>query len=229
MDTDSDGIGNNADTDDDGDNILDTADGYPLVALGDRTDTDGDGRPNDCDSDCQATGMTADLDDDQDGVSDFGICVEQNIIDDFTINPNWQGSRNSSQFGYLSGSNKAGGSAGEIGGVFQKDSANEHYGFSFCEAVDFTKTLTAHGKIGHTESSNADFGGHMILGFYSSDSRNKIGIQFGSDGSYTRWAPRVVFNDSGESDRSETELTIAGVWIGLLGGMSQKDQMEEDC
>ena len=45
-----------ADTDDDNDGILDTADGYPLAAIGSLTDTDGDGRPNDCDSACVALG-----------------------------------------------------------------------------------------------------------------------------------------------------------------------------
>jgi hypothetical protein len=33
-------------------------------------DTDGDGRPNDCDAACQTTGMTADTDDDGDMVQD---------------------------------------------------------------------------------------------------------------------------------------------------------------
>ena len=40
------------------------------LALGPLTDTDGDGRPDDCDSDCQTLGMTADSDDDGDGVLD---------------------------------------------------------------------------------------------------------------------------------------------------------------
>ena len=70
LDTDADGIGNNADKDDDGDSVLDTADAFPLVGLGELTDTDGDGRPNDCDSDCLLTGMTADADDDGDNVED---------------------------------------------------------------------------------------------------------------------------------------------------------------
>jgi len=70
IDTDADGTGNNADTDDDGDGVLDEDDGYPLVNLGDLPDSDGDGRPNDCDSDCTALGMTADTDDDNDGVLD---------------------------------------------------------------------------------------------------------------------------------------------------------------
>jgi serine protease len=70
LDTDGDGIGNNADTDDDGDSVLDTADAFPLVGLGELTDTDGDGRPNDCDATCQSTGMIADTDDDGDGVAD---------------------------------------------------------------------------------------------------------------------------------------------------------------
>ena len=41
------------DTDDDNDGVLDTADAFPLISLGSLTDTDGDGRPNDCDSDCK--------------------------------------------------------------------------------------------------------------------------------------------------------------------------------
>ena len=59
-----------ADPDDDNDGIADTADGYPLVSIGSFTDTDGDGRPNDCDSACVALGMAADTDDDNDGVAD---------------------------------------------------------------------------------------------------------------------------------------------------------------
>ena len=70
VDTDSDGIGNNADTDDDADGVLDTADAFALISLGSLTDTDEDGRPNDCDSDCQTLGMTADTDDDNDEVAD---------------------------------------------------------------------------------------------------------------------------------------------------------------
>ena len=69
-DTDGDGVGNNEDTDDDGDGVLDTADAFPLISLNGLTDTDGDGRPNDCDSDCQTLGMTADTDDDGDGYTD---------------------------------------------------------------------------------------------------------------------------------------------------------------
>ena len=70
LDTDSDGVGNNADRDDDNDGVLDDADAFALISLGSLTDTDGDGRPNDCDEDCLATGMTADSDDDNDGVED---------------------------------------------------------------------------------------------------------------------------------------------------------------
>ena len=51
----------------------DTADAFSLISLGSLTDTDGDGRPNDCDSDCQTLGMTADTDDDNDGVLDTAM------------------------------------------------------------------------------------------------------------------------------------------------------------
>jgi hypothetical protein len=71
LDTDSDGIGNNADTDDDADGLLDMIDGFPLIEIGDRADTDGDGRPNECDSACLLIGMTADADDDGDNVPDI--------------------------------------------------------------------------------------------------------------------------------------------------------------
>ncbi len=59
------------DDDDDGDSVPDTEDAYPLISLGGRTDTDGDGLPNDCDSDCKSLGMVADNDDDNDGLFDI--------------------------------------------------------------------------------------------------------------------------------------------------------------
>ena len=63
-----------ADTDDDNDGVLDTADAFPLITLGGLTDTDGDGRPDVCDAACQAAGMTAD--DFIPGVYDTGIFDE---------------------------------------------------------------------------------------------------------------------------------------------------------
>ena len=71
VDTDSDGIGNNADTDDDADGVEDSSDAFPLIPLDGRTDTDGDGRPNECDEECSITGMIDDADDDGDGVADI--------------------------------------------------------------------------------------------------------------------------------------------------------------
>ena len=70
VDTDLDGIGNYADLDDDNDGVEDYRDGFPMIALGGLTDTDSDGRPDDCNSDCQTLGMSADLDDDGDAMSD---------------------------------------------------------------------------------------------------------------------------------------------------------------
>ena len=69
-DTDSDGIGNNADMDDDNDGVADDSDAFPLISLAGLTDTDGDGRPNECDSSCVEMGMAADDDDDNDGIAD---------------------------------------------------------------------------------------------------------------------------------------------------------------
>lgn len=54
----------------DRDGIPDQQDRYPLIAIGDFKDTDGDGAPDDCDQECLASGMTADPDDDNDGVPD---------------------------------------------------------------------------------------------------------------------------------------------------------------
>jgi hypothetical protein len=70
LDTDMDSIPDSTDTDDDNDGVLDTADAYPLVAIGDLTDTDADGAPDGCDEACVALGMAADSDDDNDGVLD---------------------------------------------------------------------------------------------------------------------------------------------------------------
>jgi len=58
FDTDNDGIGNNADTDDDGDGVADTEDSFPLDSS-EIMDTDGDG-----------IGNNADMDDDGDGIPD---------------------------------------------------------------------------------------------------------------------------------------------------------------
>ena len=69
-DVDGDGLGDNADLDDDNDGVNDLRDAYPLISLGGLADNDGDGRPDDCDSDCLANGMAADLDDDNDGIAD---------------------------------------------------------------------------------------------------------------------------------------------------------------
>jgi hypothetical protein len=70
LDTDKDDIGNNTDEDDDGDGIDDVADGFPLIPIGDFTDTDMDGIPDDCNSQCQLIGMQADEDDNGNGIPD---------------------------------------------------------------------------------------------------------------------------------------------------------------
>ncbi len=85
LDTDKDGIGNNADLDDDGDGIFDDSDAYPLIDLGNAVDTDADGIPNECDVSCVSAGMTADVDDDGDGILDtadtFSLIAIGNALD----------------------------------------------------------------------------------------------------------------------------------------------------
>ncbi len=58
LDTDNDGIGNNADTDDDGDSVIDTQDAFPL----DSTESK--------DTDLDTLGNNIDDDDDGDGILD---------------------------------------------------------------------------------------------------------------------------------------------------------------
>ena len=57
LDSDQDGVGNNADLDDDNDNVADAGDAFPYDAT-ESVDTDGDG-----------VGNNADTDDDGDGVA----------------------------------------------------------------------------------------------------------------------------------------------------------------
>ena len=70
-DTDSDGTGNNADTDDDNDGVLDTDDAFPLDNS-ETLDTDGDGIGNNGDDDLDGDGIpnSSDDDSDNDEVSD---------------------------------------------------------------------------------------------------------------------------------------------------------------
>jgi len=70
-DLDIDTIGDVCDPDIDGDGVLNGDDAFPLASLEELTDTDGDGRPDDCNTDCLNAGMTADSDDDGDGYSDI--------------------------------------------------------------------------------------------------------------------------------------------------------------
>ena len=69
-DTDNDLVINSEDLDDDNDGLSDLVDAYPLSAIGELTDTDNDGAPNECDEACAELGMAADTDDDNDGVLD---------------------------------------------------------------------------------------------------------------------------------------------------------------
>ena len=80
-DTDNDGFSNATDPDDDNDGISDDRDTYPLVAISNLTDTDGDGAPDDCaelmPSPCDGTAMVSDEDDDNDGYSDADELTNQ--------------------------------------------------------------------------------------------------------------------------------------------------------
>ena len=81
VDTDGDGTGNNADTDDDNDGVLDTDDAFPLDDS-ETLDSDGDGIGNNSDDDKDNDGIpdVTDTDDDNDGVDDS--------LDAFPFNPN---------------------------------------------------------------------------------------------------------------------------------------------
>jgi hypothetical protein len=54
----------------DNDFVPDINDAYPLISVGSLIDTDSDGVPNECDQACIEIGMSADADDDNDGVAD---------------------------------------------------------------------------------------------------------------------------------------------------------------
>jgi hypothetical protein len=62
------------------DGVLDIEDAWQLISLDGRLDTDGDGRPDTCDAACSALGMSADDDDDGDGITDlsdtFNVAAE---------------------------------------------------------------------------------------------------------------------------------------------------------
>lgn len=62
VDTDGDGTGDNADTDDDGDNIEDEIDNCPLIANEDQADVDGDGQGNACNTDDDGDNVLDDAD-----------------------------------------------------------------------------------------------------------------------------------------------------------------------
>lgn len=57
IDTDNDGFGNNADTDDDSDSIVDESDKCPLVYDPEQLDSDGDGIGDACDEDGDSDGV----------------------------------------------------------------------------------------------------------------------------------------------------------------------------
>ena len=56
--------------DQDNDLVPDSLDAFPTISLAGRTDTDSDGYPDECDTSCGDLGMIADVDDDNDGVTD---------------------------------------------------------------------------------------------------------------------------------------------------------------
>ena len=103
LDTDGDGVGDNIDTDDDGDGVLDVDDDFPLDGNED-TDTDGDGTGDNADTDDDGDGVldvdddlplddTEDTDTDSDGVGDNADTDDDgdgvdDTEDDFPLDPN---------------------------------------------------------------------------------------------------------------------------------------------
>ena len=77
VDTDSDGIGNNADTDDDGDSVLDGDDAFPLDA-NESIDTDGDSVGDN--SDAFPNDATETVDSDNDGTGDNSDAFPNNAL-----------------------------------------------------------------------------------------------------------------------------------------------------
>ena len=70
------------------DGVLGADDIYPRISLMGRLDTDGDGQPDDCDSDCELSGMEADQDDDGDGVLDVNDGYPLNSLGGLPDNDN---------------------------------------------------------------------------------------------------------------------------------------------
>jgi|GEM_PF-179679 len=79
-DNDGDGDGDNADTDDDNDGVLDSNDTYPLIDLGELTDTDNDGAPDSCEAACVESGMSIDRDNDNDGLIEINTLADLDEI-----------------------------------------------------------------------------------------------------------------------------------------------------
>ena len=109
MDTDSDGIGNSADTDDDNDGVLDVNDTFPLDA-GESIDIDGDG-----------IGNNADTDDDNDSVLDSDDALPLDATE--SVDTDSDGIGNNAD---TDDDNDGIGNNSELGADFYSESANIH-------------------------------------------------------------------------------------------------------
>jgi hypothetical protein len=113
---------------------------------------------------------------------DVTIADNDNVNVDFSLNPGWTGSGNTTSgnnYGYKPASSNAGGATGEIGGIFARNVGESYFADTHLSATfNLNSTLTASGKVTVFGQSNTD--GQWFLGHISSNTLNGsgLGIEF---------------------------------------------------